>query len=188
MKNWLQHHLCKVADFFLDDQQDGDGGRLWFCRPQTDDQRNALPQLIAAYVAKQRSAALLREKVQLLPVSTYFKILPSTVAHRVLKSMMVSLTNPQHLRNAFKWDSVGVKHAHSAVSTTLCHVAHLHLSHFETARDIKAATQNLIAKKRYADFAGSMIKPQYHGGHKTTVAKVKELGFDFRQGNRVRRC
>ena len=98
MRIWLEHHLCKVADSFLDGEQDGDGGRLWFCRPQTDEQLNALLQLIAAYVAKQRSAALLREKVQLLPISSYFKILPSTVARKVLKFMMLSLTNPQILK------------------------------------------------------------------------------------------
>ena len=90
----------------------------------------------------------MRSKVRALPVHQFLRAFPSAVAKRVLKSILCNMTGTSFLRRTFNWREAGVRSAHSIVSATFLHTADVELFHLATARDVSAAQNMLLQKRR----------------------------------------
>ena len=101
--------------------------------------------------------------MRLLPVHQFLHAFPSAVAKRVLKSILCNMTWTSFLRTTFDWREAGVHSAHCIVSATFLHTA-VELFYMATARDVSAAQNMLLQKRRLSAGMHDMIAVVHKGG------------------------
>ena len=90
------------------DVTDQGGAVYWFFIPAEVLHLPPLLAMLGAATDERRNAAALRSAVGSLPVTTFLQGVPSRVAKRLLKGMLMKVTSSSFLTGAFGWSHLSL--------------------------------------------------------------------------------